>query len=156
MDKKELNLGEQLITVFAGDIRSGKFDDCIVELPTDNLGSIIKYKYQFQYEGHILDGVIATYERSFEHDEFFVQHDVLKSYLISREAGRYLFYAMDGANLRNIDKANKANEKKIAEYLNARNNPIAGSCNGTSGATWTNPIVEGSDGTITIYGHIIR
>ena len=156
MDKKELNLGEQLITVFAGDIRSGKFDDCIVELPADNLGSITKYKYQFQYEGHILDGVIAVYERSFEYNEWFVQHDILKSYRMSNEVAKKLFYAMHDANLRNIDKANKANEKKIAEYLNARNNPVAGSCNGTSAVTWINPIVEGSDGTITIYGHAIR
>ena len=124
MAKKELNIGEQLVTTFAGDIRSGKFDDCIVELPTDNLGSIIKYKFQFQYEGHILDGIIAIYERSFEYNEWIVIHDILQGYRISNEVGRYLFYAMDGANARNINKAIKANEKKIVEYLNARNNPI--------------------------------
>ena len=124
MAKKELNIGEQLVTTFAGDIQSGKFDDCIVELPADNLGSIIKYKFQFQYEGHILDGIIAIYERSFEYNEWIVIHDILQGYRISNEVGRYLFYAMDGANARNINKAIKANEKKIVEYLNARNNPI--------------------------------
>ncbi len=135
MAKKELNIGEQLVTTFAGDIQSGKFDDCVVELPTDNLGSIIKYKFQFQYEGHILDGIIAIYERSFEYNEWIVIHDILQGYRISNEVGRYLFYAMDGAHARNVDREIEANEKKIAEYLNARNNPVAGSCNSTSSAT---------------------
>jgi len=122
MRKKELNIGEQLVTVFTSDIQSGKFDDCIVELPFDDLGSITKFKYQCQCEGHILDGIIATYEHGFEYDVWYIVHEVLQYYPISYAVSKDLFYAMEEADNRNIDKAIKANEKKIVDYLNARSN----------------------------------
>ena len=154
MRKKELNIGEQLVTVFTSDIQSGKFDDCIVELPFDDLGSITKFKYQCQCEGHILDGIIATYEHGFEYDVWYIVHEVLQYYPISYAVSKDLFYAMEEADNRNIDKAIKANEKKIVDYLNARNNPVAGSCNGTSSVKWIKPsITTNDDGTITVYCH---
>ncbi len=154
MAKKELNIGEQLVTVLAGDIQSGKFDDYIVELPFDYLGSITKFKYQFQCEGHILDGIIATYERGFEANDYSVKHDILRYYLIYYQVAKDLFYAMEEANKRNVDREIKANEKKIVDYLNARNNPVAGSCNGTSSAKWIKPsITMNPDGTLTVHCH---
>ena len=125
MRKKELNLGEQLVEVLTKDLLSENFDNCIVELPHDDLGSIIKFKYQFQYKGHILDGIIATYERGFEAEDYSVKHYMLKYYSIFYDVAKDLFYAMDKANKRNIDKEIEANEKKIVDYLNARNNPMA-------------------------------
>ena len=124
MRKKELNIGEQLVTVFTDDIQSGKLDDCIVDLPFDDLGSIIKFKYQFQYEGHILDGIIATYEHGFEYDVWYIVHEVLQYYPISYAVSKDLFYAMEEADKRNVDREIEANEKKIVDYLNARNNSL--------------------------------
>ena len=136
MRKKELNLGEQLVEALTKDLLTENFDDCIVELPLDNLGSFAKYKFQFQCEGHILDGIIATYERGFEAEDYSVKHDILQYYSIFYDVARDLFYAMNRAYQRNEDKEIKANEKKIVEYLNARNNPVAFSHTECSPIVW--------------------
>ncbi len=152
MRKKELNLGEQLVEALTKDLLMENFDDCIVELPFDNLGSITKYKYQFNQEGHILDGVIVTYERGFEANDYYVKHDVLQYYSISYDVAKELFYAMDAAHKRNVAKEVAANEKKIVEYLTARNNAAIGSCNGTS--AWIKPtLTMNTDGTLTVHCH---
>ena len=124
MRKKELNLGEQLVEALTKDLLMENFDDCIVELPFDNLGSITKYKYQFNQEGHILDGVIVTYERGFEANDYYVKHNVLQYYSIFYDIPKELFYAMYAAYKRSVGRKVKANEKKIVDYLNARNNSL--------------------------------
>ncbi len=118
--KKELNLGEQLIESLTNDISTGELDDCIQELPFDNLGSITKYKYQFLCEGHILNGIIATYELGFESNDYYVKHDILQYYSIFYQIAKNLFYAMDEASKRNELKKISIAEKTISEYLKSR------------------------------------
>ena len=124
MRKKELNLGEQLVEVLTKDLLAENFDDCVKRFPIERIGSIARFKRQFNCTGHILDGIIATYECGFEADDYIVKHDVLR-YSICYDVAKKLFYAMDRAHQRNEDKEIKANEKKIVDYLNARNNPMA-------------------------------
>ena len=152
MKHKELNLGEQLVEVLTKYIMSGKLDGDIEELPFDNLGSLVKYKYQYKYEGSIFDGIIATYEKSFADQDYYVKHDVLQYYSISYDVAKELFYAMDAAHKRNVAKEVAANEKKIVEYLTARNNAAIGSCNGTS--AWIKPtLTMNTNGTLTVHCH---